>query len=68
MRDIAERIIDGRTTYNIYGQRRFAGSTEVRVGVRDVTDEGPSLADGGYRGSLHNPWGRYFYVNISRSF
>lgn len=61
-------VVDGRTTYNIYGQRRFAGSTEVRVGVRDLTDEGPSLADGGYRGSLHNPWGRYFYVNITKSF
>ena len=40
----------------------------LRLGVRDLTDEGPSLADGGYRGSLHNPWGRYFYVNITKSF
>lgn len=61
-------VVDGRTVYNAYGQYRFKGDTEVRVGVRDLTDEGPSLAEGGYRGSLHNPWGRYFYVNISKSF
>ena len=36
--------------------------------VRDLTDEGPPLADGGFRGSVHNSWGRYFYVDVSRSF
>lgn len=61
-------VVDGRTVYNAYGQYRFKGDTEVRVGVRDLTDEGPSLAENGYRGSLHNPWGRYFYVNITKSF
>lgn len=40
----------------------------MRLGVRDVTDEGPALADGGYKGSLHNPWGRYWYVSISKTF
>ena len=60
--------VEGRTVYNLYGQYRFKGDTEVRVGVRDLTDEGPSLADNGYRGSVQNPWGRYFYVNISKSF
>ncbi len=61
-------VVEGRTVYNVYGQYRFKGDTEVRVGVRDLTDEGPSLADGGYRGSVQNPWGRYFYVNITKSF
>jgi len=61
-------VVDQRLTHNLYGQYRFADGTAVRLGVRDLTDEGPSLADGGYRGSLHNPWGRYWYVNIARSF
>lgn len=61
-------VVEQRLTHNLYGQYRFADGTAVRLGVRDLTDEGPSLADGGYRGSLHNPWGRYWYVNISRSF
>ena len=46
----------------------FASGTEVRVGVRDFTDEGPSLADGGYLGSVHRPYGRYWYGSISKSF
>jgi outer membrane receptor protein involved in Fe transport len=61
-------VVDQRLTHNLYGQYRFPDGTAVRLGVRDLTDEGPSLADGGYRGSLHNPWGRYWYVNIARSF
>ena len=60
--------VDDRLTHNLYGQYRFYNDTALRIGVRDLTDEGPALADGGYRGSLHNPWGRYFYVNISTSF
>ncbi|MCR6664298.1 MAG: TonB-dependent receptor [Luteimonas sp.] len=60
--------VDGRLVYNSYGQYRFGDGTALRIGVRDLTDEGPSLADNGYRGSLHNPWGRYWYVNLSRSF
>jgi len=61
-------VVDSRLVSNAYGQYRFPAGTAVRLGVRDLTDEGPSLADGGYRGSLHNPWGRYWYVNISHSF
>ncbi|MBA3928106.1 MAG: TonB-dependent receptor [Xanthomonas sp.] len=61
-------VVDQRLTHNLYGQYRFPDSTVVRLGVRDLTNEGPSLADGGYRGSLQTPWGRYWYVNISRSF
>jgi outer membrane receptor protein involved in Fe transport len=60
--------VEDRLYHNLYAQYRFPEETEVRVGVRDLTDEGPALADGGYRGALHNPWGRYFYVNISKSF
>lgn len=65
-------IIDSRTTYNLYGQYEFNSdsdvATKVRVGVRDLTDEGPSLASNGYFGSLHRPYGRYFYVKLEQSF
>lgn len=60
--------VDDRLITNVYGQYRFYNETTVRLGVRDITDEGPALADGGYKGSLHNPWGRYFYVSISKTF
>ncbi|HRN60897.1 MAG TPA: TonB-dependent receptor [Luteimonas sp.] len=61
-------VVDSRTTTNLYGQYRFYDGTSVRLGVNDVTDEGPSLADNGYRGSLHQPWGRYWYVSFNKSF
>lgn len=61
-------VVEDRLIHSLYGQYRFAEGTAVRLGVRDLTDEGPSLADGGYRGSLQNPWGRYWYANISKSF
>ena len=60
--------VEDRLYHNLYAQFRFPDDTELRLGVRDLTDEGPALADGGYRGALHNPWGRYFYVNINRAF
>ena len=60
--------VDSQLVASLYGQYEFADSTRIRLGVRDLTDEGPPLADGGYRGSVHNPWGRYWYVNVRRSF
>lgn len=62
-----------QTTVNLYGQYEFenigfASGTEVRLGVRDLTDEGPSLADGGYLGSVQRPYGRYLYVDVSKTF
>lgn len=42
--------------------------TSIRLGVRDITDEGPSLADGGYLGSVQRPYGRYWYVDVRKSF
>jgi len=60
--------VDSRLVFNSYGQYRFADGTTLRLGVRDLTDKGPPLADRGYRGSVHQPWGRYWYVNLNWSF
>ncbi len=62
-----------QTVLNLYGQYEFqdigfASGTELRIGVRDLTDEGPSLADGGYLGSVQRPYGRYWYVDVSKTF
>ena len=62
-------IVGSQMVANAYGQYDFdAANTTLRVGVRDLTDEGPSLADGGYRGTVHQPYGRYWYVNVSKTF
>ncbi|MNH49891.1 Vitamin B12 transporter BtuB precursor [compost metagenome] len=61
-------VVDSRQTINAYVDYEFAAETRLRLGVRDLTDQGPPLADGGYRGTVHSPWGRYWYVNASKSF
>ena len=61
-------VVDSRQTINAYVDYEFPAETRLRLGVRDLTDQGPPLADNGYRGSVHSPWGRYWYVNASKSF
>lgn len=65
--------VEEQMVANLYGQYEFenAGAisgTKLRVGVRDLTDEGPSLAENGYLGSIQRPYGRSWYVNLSKSF
>ncbi len=66
-------VVEDQLVANLYGQYEFedAGAvsgTRLRVGVRDLTDEGPSLAENGYLGSIQRPYGRSWYVNLSKSF
>jgi len=66
-------IVEEQMVANLYGQYEFenagpASGTRLRVGVRDISDEGPSLALDGYLGSVQRPYGRSWYVNISKSF
>ncbi|MEM5518102.1 TonB-dependent receptor [Henriciella sp. AS95] len=46
----------------------FGGDTSIRLGVRNVTDEEPPLASTGYLGNLYQPYGRYWYARINRTF
>ncbi len=62
-------VVADQLVANLYGQYEFeAAETAVRIGVRDLTDEGPPLADGGYLGSIHRPYGRSWYINIAKTF
>jgi len=66
-------VVEEQLITNLYGQYEFkkagwASNTKVRLGVRDLFDEGPSLADGGYLGSVQRPYGRYWYMNVSKTF
>lgn len=60
--------VEGRQTYNAYVDYEFPSDTRLRIGARDLTDRGPPLADNGFRGTVHSPWGRYWYVNVSQTF
>lgn len=65
-------LVDSLQTYNLYAQYAFqdwsAGSTTVRLGGRNVTDEDPPLAQGGYLGNIHQPVGRYWYLSVKHAF
>ncbi|NQE61354.1 TonB-dependent receptor domain-containing protein [Caulobacter sp. RHG1] len=61
------------TTVNLYGQYRFeqkgwANDTRIRVGARNLFDKDPPLSSGGFIGSLYNPYARYWYMSVSKSF
>ena len=64
--------VDSLQTYNLYAQYSMAGfldgETTLRVGARNLTDEQPPLASGGYLGNLHQPQGRYTYASVRHAF
>ncbi len=65
-------VVDSQLTANLYGQYEFteglASNTRLRVGVRNLTDEKPPLASDGYLGALYQPYSRYWYVSVRKSF
>jgi iron complex outermembrane receptor protein len=66
--------VKAQTTANLYVQYRIEDklgpfdNTRLRVGARNIFDKDPPLSSGGYIGSLYNPYARYWYLNISKSF
>lgn len=66
-------VVKNQLLTNLYGQYEFenagfASGATLRIGVRDLADEGPSLAQDGYLGSIQRPYGRSWYVNIAKTF
>lgn len=67
-------IIEDRQTHNAYVQYTLGDDTDapmrIRLGLRNIFDEEPPLADTnfGYLGDLHNPAGRFAYVNVRKTF
>ena len=68
--------IDSMSTIDTYASYRFEGEsvlegTYIRLGVRNIGDEEPPMADNywhGYSGDYHSNRGRYIYMNLSKSF
>ena len=68
-------VVDAFQTLSVYGDYTFedglGGDTRLRLGVRNITNEDPPVADqfaSGYFSNLHSNRGRYFYVDIRKSF
>lgn len=66
--------VDDQQTVNFYAQYSFdegvVKDTRVRLGVRNATDELPPMdsSSTGYNGALYQPYGRYWYASIRKSF
>ncbi|HEX4709790.1 MAG TPA: TonB-dependent receptor, partial [Phenylobacterium sp.] len=50
-----------------FSEGRWQG-TQLRLGVRNLFDKDPPLVSGGYLGSVYNPYGRYLYVDVKKTF
>ncbi|MAG77551.1 MAG: TonB-dependent receptor [Colwelliaceae bacterium] len=74
--EVIELPVDSFTRVNVYADYRFKDAgvlsdSRIRVGVRNIADEEPPLADElahGYFGALHSNRGRYFYVRLTKNF
>jgi outer membrane receptor protein involved in Fe transport len=64
--------VASQLTANLYGQYAFDGGflkdTSVRIGVRNLTDEAPPLTSSGYFANMYQPYGRYWYASLKKSF
>jgi iron complex outermembrane receptor protein len=64
--------VEDQLSIGLWGEYTFAGEndddTTLRIGVRNITDEAPPLATQGYLGNLYQPYGRYFYGRIQKTF
>lgn len=72
--DGTQFVVDDWAYANVYVQYTFdegpLDNTRLRLGVRNITNEAPPLADSsfGYLGSLHSSRGRYWYGSIRKRF
>ncbi|RXZ66416.1 TonB-dependent receptor domain-containing protein [Pelagerythrobacter rhizovicinus] len=72
--DGTQWVVDDWAYANVYVQYTFdkgaLDNTRLRLGVRNVTNEEPPLADSsfGYLGALHSSRGRYWYASIRKRF
>lgn len=64
--------VEDQLTFGLWGEYEFddplGGETAVRFGVRNLTNEKPPLATTGYLGNLYQPYGRYWYGRLTKTF
>lgn len=65
--------VESSTLWNGYIQYNFdtAGllnQTKIRLGARNLFDKQPPLSQGGYNAGLYNPYGRYLYLSLGKTF
>lgn len=64
--------VEDQMTIGLWGEYGFndplGGETSLRLGVRNLTNEAPPLATNGYLGNLYQPYGRYWYARVQKTF
>lgn len=65
--------VGGQTTVNMFVAYRFEtdnalNGTAITVGARNIANLAPPLASTGYFSPLYAPQGRYWYMNVSKTF
>jgi outer membrane receptor protein involved in Fe transport len=64
--------ISSLVTANLYGQYAFSEgwlkNTNVKLGVRNISNAPPPLSSAGYLGTVYQPYGRYWYAGVKKSF
>jgi len=65
--------VEKQTLWNGYVQYRVQSGgilddSTIKVGARNLFDKLPPLSSGGYNGGMYAPYGRYVYLNLSKSF
>ena len=65
-------VIDSQITANLFGEvaldQGMLANSKVKVGVRNLTNEKPPLSSAGYLGTVYQPYSRYWYVSVKKSF
>lgn len=55
-------------SYTFEDGNKYLDGTRILVGARNVFDKDPPLVADGYQASVYNPYGRYLYFNIRKTF
>jgi iron complex outermembrane receptor protein len=61
-------VVESSTLWNGYIQYNLKDNLRIRIGARNLFDKMPPLSSNGYNGGLYNPYGRFSYVNVSKTF
>jgi iron complex outermembrane recepter protein len=66
-REEAQTLWNGYVQYRLGAEGMFKDA-RIKVGARNLFDKLPPLTQNGYNGGLYSPYGRYLYVNLSKTF
>lgn len=55
-------------SYTFEDSNKYLDNTRVLIGARNVFDKDPPLVAAGYQASVYNPYGRYLYFNVRKTF